>query len=293
MDSPAEQFRAALAAAGVILAADARIVADGQLHRAKTQGDKPGQLSGWYRLHLDEPIAGVGGDWRQGIKVNWCAKRQNALTASERAEIARRIAEDRKRAQGGLEARHRAAAQRAAHIWANSKPADAGHQYLRRKGIGAGIARESRGSLVLPVVGFDGALHGLQFIDEQGQKRFLPGTAKQAHFIPTGGLPDGSRSLWICEGHATASTIQAMRPSVCAIAACDAGNLKAVATEARRRWPALELTICPDFDAVGRQKGREAAEAARARILPPPAEIPEGVTDWNDWAALRREVAHG
>jgi len=44
---------------------------------------------------------------------------------------------------------------------------------------------------------------------------------------------------------------------------------------------------------VGRQKGREAAEAARARILPLPAEVPAGCTDWNDWAALRREVRHG
>jgi len=293
MDNPVEQFRRALAAAGVILAADARIVADGQLHRAKAQGDRAGQLSGWYRLHLDEPIAGVGGDWRKGVSVRWCSKRPGRLTARERQELAARIQRERAEAEQEQERRHRAAAQRAAHIWANSKPADAGHQYLRRKGIGAGIARESRGSLVLPVVGFDGALHGLQFIDEQGQKRFLPGMAKAGHFIPTGGTPDGTRPLWIAEGWATAATLAAMRPAVQVIAALDAGNLRSVATEARRRWPALELTICPDFDAIGIEKGREAAEAARAKILPPPAEIPEGVTDWNDYMALRREVRHG
>ena len=293
MDSPVEQFRAALADAGVILAADVRIVADGQLHRAKTQADKPHQLSAWYRLHLDAPIAGVGGDWRTGARVTWCSKRPERLTPAEREALHQRIEADRRRAQEAQEARHRAAAQRAARVWADSKPADAGHQYLRRKGIGPSIARESRGSLVLPVLDFSGALHGLQFIAPDGSKRFLAGMRKAACFIPTGGLPDGSRPLWICEGHATASTIQAMRPSVCIIAALDAGNLKAVATEARRRWPSLEIVICPDFDAVGCQKGQEAAEAARAKILPPPAEVPAGCTDWNDVAAQRRGVRHG
>jgi len=293
MDSPVEQFRAALASAGVTLAAGVHILPDGKLHRAKTHDDKPGQLSGWYRLHLDAPIAGAGGDWRQGIKVNWCSKRPERLTPAEREALHQRIEDDKRRAQEAQEARHRAAAQRAAHIWANSKPADAGHPYLQRKGIGPGIARQSGGALVLPVVGFDGALHGLQFIAPDGSKKFLPGMAKAAHCIPTGGLPDGSRPLWIAEGWATAATLAALRPSVCVLAALDAGNLRSVAIEARRRWPALELTICPDFDTVGRQKGREAAEAARARILPLPAEVPAGCTDWNDWAALRREVRHG
>jgi len=293
VNNPLVAFQEAMRAAGVFLAADAHILPDGQLHRARAADDKAGALSIWYNFHPDAPASGAAGDWRTGARVTWCSKRPERLSRAEREALHRRIEADRRRAQEAQEARHRAAAQRAAHIWANSKPADAGHQYLRRKGIQPGVARESRGSLVLPVVGFDGALHGLQFIAPDGSKRFISGMAKAGHFIPTGGLPDGSRPLWICEGHATASTIQAMRPSVCIITACDAGNLKAVATEARRRWPALGLVIVPDFDAIGIEKGREAAEAARARILPPPAEIPPDCTDWNDWAALRRGVAHG
>ncbi|MEY2334807.1 hypothetical protein, partial [Acidithiobacillus ferrianus] len=138
-----------------------------------------------------------------------------------------------------------------------SAPAAARHPYLDRKGIAPGIARQSGGALVLPVVDFTGTLHGLQFIDEQGQKRFISGMAKAGHFIPSGGTPSPDRPLWIAEGHATACTLSALQPGVVVIAACDAGNLLSVATEARKRWPALDVVICPDFDAIAARKGRK------------------------------------
>ncbi len=286
-----ESFFNALRSAGVFLAADAHIIPDGQLHRARAADDKAGALSIWYNLHLDTPASGVAGNWKTGARLTWCSKRQSALTASESAEIARRITEDKRRAQEATEARHKDAAAKAIRIWTDAAPASPRHPYLERKGIALGIARQSGASLVLPVVDFSGALHGLQFIDAEGGKRFISGMAKAGHFIPTGGNPEDTRPLWITEGHATAATIQAMRPEVCTIAACDAGNLLSVATEARRRWPSVSLVVCPDFDAIGRQKGQEAAEKARAKILPPPERIPEGATDWNDWANHRREVA--
>ncbi len=289
-----ELFIDALKSAGVFLAADAHIIPDGQLHRARAADDKAGALSIWYNLHLDTPASGVAGNWKTGARLTWCSKRQSALTASERAEIARRITEDKRRAQEATEARHRDAAAKAVRIWKDSAPANPNHPYLLKKQIAPGIARMSRGALVLPVQDFSGALHGLQFIDAEGGKRFISGMAKAGHFIPTGGDPDGTRPPWITEGHATAATIQAMRPNVCTIAACDAGNLLSVAVEARRRWPALDIVVCPDFDAIGTTKGRDAAIAARAHILPPPTVIPSGCSDWNDFATTRRQgVAHG
>jgi putative DNA primase/helicase len=293
MNDPRIEFFNAMRSGGVAPASPSELVADGLLHRHRIDGDKPGSLNGWHVLHLDAPASGAGGSWKTGQRVGWCSKRQSALTASERAEIARRITEDRKRAQEALEARHRAAAERAARIWAGAAPASRNHPYLTKKLIEAGIARQRGDSLVLPVRDFTGALHGLQFIGPDGSKRFLPGMAKAACFTPAGEQPDGIRPLWIAEGFGTASTLAAMRPAVQVIAALDAGNLRSVAVEARRRWPALELVISPDFDAIGIRKGKEAAEAARALILPPPAEVPAGCTDWNDWAALRREVRHG
>jgi putative DNA primase/helicase len=293
-DSPLTAFYDALQAAGVAPASPSALVADGLLHRHRIEGDKPGNLNGWHVLHIDNPASGAGGSWKTGERANWCAKRLQSLIPAERETLRLRIEQDKRRAQAEQEARHRAAAAKAARIWADAAPASASHPYLARKQIPAGIARQSGASLVLPVVGFDRALHGLQFIDEQGGKRFISGMAKAGHFIPTGGRPDGTRPLWIAEGHATACTLGALQPNACAIAACDCGNMQAVAIEARKRWPALDIVICPDFDAVGRQKGQEAAEKARAKILPIPAQVPPGCTDWNDWQAAKRQgVAHG
>ena len=284
-------FFDALADAGIAPSSPSALVADGLIHRHHIEGDNPGSLNGWHVLHLDSPASGAGGSWKAGHSVKWCSKRLSALTASESAEIARRITEDRKRAQVAQEARHKDAAARALRVWNQSQPASPAHPYLVRKGVAPGIARQSGASLVLPVQDFTGQLWGLQFIQPDGSKRFISGMAKKGHFIPTGGHPDGNRPLWIAEGHATAATIQAMRPNVCTIAACDAGNLHGVAIEARKRWPSVSLVVCPDFDAIGTTKGVDAAIAARARLLPPPAMIPEGASDWNDWANHRREVA--
>jgi len=292
MNDFVEQFRNALADAGVILHPSESIRADGVLHRARSADDRPGKLSCWYRLHLDSPIAGAGGDWRTGARLTWCAKRLSALTSAEREALRLRIEQDRRRAQAETERRHRDAAARAARIWANAKPASPAHPYLQRKGIAPGIARESRGALVLPVVDLDKALHGLQFIDEQGGKKFLRDTAKKGHFLPVTGPLDDSRPIYLVEGWATGMTVASMRPSVQVAAAGDAGNLLPLAIAVRERWPNVSLVIAPDFDEVGQAKGHDAAIAARAKILPMPVEIPHGCSDWNDWANYRRGVHH-
>ncbi len=283
------EFFNALQSGGVGPARPSALVADGLLHRHRIEGDKPGSLNGWHVLHLDSPASGAGGSWKAGHSVKWCSKRLSALTASERALLSQRIEQDRKRAQGAQEARHRDAAAKAIRIWTDAAPASPNHPYLLKKQIAPGIARQSGASLVLPVVDFSGALHGLQFIDEQGGKRFISGMAKQGHFIPTGKAPDGTRTLYIAEGWATAATIQAMRPNVCTIAACDAGNLPSVATAARRTWGGVPIIIAPDFDKVGQEKGREACTQVGGHWLPTPADLPTSCTDWNDWRQFQRQ----
>ena len=287
-----ESFRNALSTGGIELAPGQAIIADGRLHRVRLTTDKAGQRAGWYRLHLDNPPAGAGGDWRTGARVNWCAKSQRSLTAKERDELRQRIQREQAERKAEEQARHREAAQRAAWVWNHAQPADARHPYLSRKHLAPGIARQRGASLVLPVLDFGGYLRGVQYIQPDGQKRFIAGMKKAAAWIPAGPRPDGSRSLWIAEGWGTACALQAMRPEVCCVAGLDAGNLASVAIEARKRWPALDIVICPDFDAIGRQKGQEAAEKARARIVPPPADIPPGATDWLDVLNARQGVAH-
>ncbi|MHB8224438.1 hypothetical protein [Acidithiobacillus sp.] len=218
VNNPLVAFQEAMQAAGVFLAADTHITPDGQLHRARAADDKAGALSIWYNFHPDAPASGAAGNWRTGARLTWCGKRLQALTSVERETLRLRIEEDKRRAQVATEARHRDAARRALRVWNDSAPAAARHPYLDRKGIAPGIARQSGASLVLPIVDFIGQLRGLQFIDAEGQKRFISGMAKAGHFIPSGGTPSPDRPLWIAEGHATACTLSALQPGVVVIA---------------------------------------------------------------------------
>ncbi|WP_308389692.1 toprim domain-containing protein [Acidithiobacillus sp. AMEEHan] len=293
MNDPRLELFHTLQAAGVAPASPAELVPDGNLHRHHVEGDRRGTRNGWHVLHLDPPASGAGGSWKTGARVNWCAKHFRTLNHVELAILRRRIEQERATAQTEREAQHYEAAKRGAWVWKHARPAARNHDYLRRKGLEPGIARQRGDALVLPVLDFPGYLRGVQYIRPDGQKRFLSGMKKAGAFIPVAEKPDGKLQLWIAEGWATACALQALRPLVCVIAGLDAGNLQAVATEARRRWPALDIVLCPDFDSVGLRKAREAAERARAKILPPPAEIPPGCTDWNDFMASRRQgVTH-
>ncbi len=283
-------FRSALADAGVILHPSEGIRADGVLHRARSADDKPGRVSCWYRLHLDSPVAGAGGDWRQGISTRWTAKRQTLMSAAERIELARRIERERAEHQAEQEARHRDAAAKAARIWASAAPANPNHAYLLKKQIEPGISRQRGDMLILPVTGFDGDLRGVQTISPTGEKRFTKGMYKQGAFIRTDGMPSPDTRLLICEGWATAQTLAALSPGAVVLAALDAGNLQAVAVEARRRFPLIDLVVAADADPVGLEKAKAAATASRAKWIWPrfPKDAPAGLSDFNDWACWRK-----
>ena len=77
---PIEHFRLAIAAVGI--EAPDSINANGAIHRFNTNGRR-GDDSGWYMLHTDGIAAGAFGCWRTGLQSTWCAKSDNAMTATE------------------------------------------------------------------------------------------------------------------------------------------------------------------------------------------------------------------
>lgn len=183
------------------------------------------------------------------------------------------------------------AADRARRLWARTLPADPAHPYLARKRIQARTARRMGESLVLPVMDLDGRIHSLQFIDAAGGKKLLTGGRMAGNLIPVAGRMPGASRVLICEGWATGCTLADIEPDALVLAAIAAGNLRAVAVEARRRWRDAEIVVCCDRDPAGIRYGRAAAIAAGALVAAP--EFPEGAegTDYNDLACWLAE--HG
>ena len=93
--------------------------------------------------------------------------------------------------------------------------------YLDRKGLaprrGAFLAKDGK-TTCIPAVDADGKLWSMQYIQEDGTKRFAKNSRKEGCFHPVGGM-DALRTapaIVIAEGYATAGSISdaiVMRPS--------------------------------------------------------------------------------
>ena len=147
--------------------------------------------------------------------------------------------------QAELAARAREEAER---ILASAVPTPSTHPYLQAKGIQLhGLMVDAEHRLVIGLRDIDGAVHTVQRIDAQGNKRFLAGGAKADHFAVIGDWDEDTQNLLVCEGWATGASIhEAVGEPV--IVAFDAGNLQRVARVLRQRYLAIDITIVADND---------------------------------------------
>jgi putative DNA primase/helicase len=282
-------FRAAMADAG--LSTEDEIVADGKLHRFDVEGDRRGSENGWYVLYIDEHPAGAFGSWKTGEKQTWTAKVDRKLTGAERKQLEKRITEQRKVRDEEEKRVQAEAKKRAEDIWRDSGPVQR-HAYLERKAIRPFAIRVSRDNLVVPLRSGDGALHSLQFIDPDGNKRFLSGGRVEGCYTTIATTGSSLEVLCICEGYATGVSIH-QATDLPVIVAFNAGNILPVAKELRKKYPDSRIVICADNDQwtagnPGIKYGTEAAQAIGARLSFPEfkhASDTNRLTDFNDLAS--------
>ena len=285
-----QTFRDRLAAAGLVVET---LEADGVLHRCGTI-DKPRELDGAYKAHLDEPASLWWRNWRTGDEGTHTLKAEKEMSRAERKALKERIEAARRGAEAEQAGRFAAAASRASQIWSLAPPATDAHVYLRRKGVRSfGLRVASDGRLIVPVLdAFDDRGQSLQYIAANGEKRFLSGgkTAGGCFALRAkDGRVDGP--LLICEGYATAASLR-MATGHAVIMAFNAGNLESVARTIRQRFPEREIVLCADNDEGGEKPdgtpfnpGVEAARKAAAAVGGKLAICPliEGKkTDFND-----------
>ena len=257
--------------------------------------DKPGTRKGSYQLRIDPDGFATG--WfrshREGITHPFHSKAARKSTPEERAEWKRRAEQARRDAQAAQESREAAAASRATRLWDRASKAGS-TAYSTRKSIRLNGARVMGDTIVVPIR--RGAeIVSLQFIAEDGSKKFLKEGGMEGSYFSLATGKDDLGHILIAEGYATACTIrQALEmPVICAF---NAGNLPHVAKAIRSKYPDAVITFFADNDQwrtnqkgepenLGLIKAQEAAVAiGGARVLAPnvPHDHPERPTDWND-----------
>lgn len=303
--SPEEEFGETLREAGFRLEQDP--VMDGKFRRAPVEGDKRGELSGAYKGFLDGHPAGFWENFRAGTRNTWAAGRrpggrgragttptevENAKGATE-AKLELREEQRREQAAEALQVALRA--------WKAAKPirSSDGLGYLTRKGVGAlgGIRVDKRRAILVPVMNEAGELQTIQWIAEDGTKRFKKDVPLAGgRLVLTPGAVSAARAagrplvVIVVEGYATGATV-ARHTEGLVVVAFNAGNLERVAVSLRRAHAEAVVIIAGDNDVraeaasrpnVGAVKAAAAAAAVNGYVLLPPLGGAAQGSDWND-----------
>lgn len=249
---------------------------DGKVHRFCTSGKKGD--SGWYIVFSDGVPAGRFGDWRTGIEVSFRADIGRPLTMVEEMANTRRMVEARALREEEEKRKHELAANTVEHIWSGGMHAEAEHSYLKKKGIYSHGARVTGdGRLMLPLFNEEGKLSSIQYIGEDGDKKYHAGGATSECYWSLG---EPGKIIYIAEGFATAATIFE-NTNEHTIVAYSASNLVPVTRIIREKFGAMqEIVIVADNDVsgVGQKYADQASAKYGAKVI-----IPPEIGDANDY----------
>lgn len=273
MTDAISQFRDAIRAAGL---EPPEVIEPGKMHRFAGEGKRNSNTAGWCKL-FDDGRGGCFGDWSTGLSDSWHESSSKPLSQEEQERRRKQVKMVQEEARAQRDKQYAEAKQKANATWDEASPANDDYPYLARKGINAHGAKLSGNSLLIPIR-INGEITSLQYINSEGEKRFLAGGAiKGGSFLI--GMIKNAEALCIAEGFATAVSIHEAT-GLPVVVAFNAGNLESVAIAMKKRHPDLELIICADNDEVGTAKANKACSAVDGRIA---IAIGEG-NDFNDMA---------
>jgi putative DNA primase/helicase len=294
---PRAEFAEVLRSIGGIVEGEHPIM-DGKGHRLGTEKDKRGEAAIFYRAYLDGVPNGYAENNRTKEVKRWKARGQG-LSAEQRSELLADVEKKRHERHRQEQERFEATANRLVNeIQSLSLSGVEKTSYHEAKGIeplaGAPVRH---GDLLVPGYDLEGKLWTIQYIKEDGTKRFAKDSRKHGcfHVVGAANAAEGLQKLAnspviaIAEGYATAATV-AKYGNVPAVAAFDSGNLLAVATALHERWPDKGIVIAGDDDHKlennpGRAKASEAAQAMGGIAVFPNSSVEQrekGMTDFND-----------
>ena len=291
------QFRDFLANNGYEPDPKKGLVTDGSVGRAYINIGNQRKLVGWYQAWLDQssPFGRIG-DYRVSADqptATW--KPENSqnyrMTKEQKAEIE----ELRRQAEVKSQEKYTQAAQRSQSIWDQCEEVEK-HPYLERKQVlSYGLRKDKHDNLVIPLKDGQGTIVGLQYISDEGEKRFLTGSKKSGSFFLLGReIFNATDTLNYAEGYATAASIYADR-SQPVVVAFDAYNLIKVAEVMYQYFPNHKHIFVADNDDsnTGENEAKKAASYIQKSGGYAEVQMPETKGDYNDHAteeALEGEV---
>ncbi|HAU4231590.1 TPA: DUF1738 domain-containing protein [Legionella pneumophila] len=299
---PEDEFKAALINLGAIVSGEHPIM-DGKPHRISTEGDKNGEKAGFYVAHLDGIPAGYIKNNRTGAELNWKCKGY-ILTDEQKARLKAEALEHQQTRQRELDTKQKSTSLRLQQKLSMMTEAVEPTPYMQTKGIQNhyGVYTDNKKQLTcIPATDCEGTLWTIQYIAEDGTKRFAKDSKKEGCFHVLGGLNRLADApvIVIAEGYATAATIKEATKLPAIVSAFDSGNLKPVAKALRDKFPNIPIIVASDDDKhleltkginPGKEKGSEAANSVNGFMILPtfaPGEQlsnPRQFSDFNDLA---------
>jgi phage/plasmid primase-like uncharacterized protein len=302
--TPREEFADALRSIGCVVTGEHPVM-DGAKHRISVEGEKHTEKagSGFYVGHLDGHPAGYMKNNKTGVEQKWKSKGYS-LDPEGKAQLAAEAAEKLQVRAAEQERLHEQTAQRIGDRMKNLVPVVEPTPYMKDKGIVpmAGVFTDRAGrETFIPASDANGKQWSVQYVQEDGTKRFAKNSRKEGCCHVVGGMNALARApaIVIGEGYATAVSLsQALGTAT--VAAFDSGNLPAVAKALHEKFPHKPIVIAGDDDKhleatqganPGRKKAEEAAASVGGKAVFPifaPGELaqdPKGFTDFNDLAA--------
>ncbi|SET69885.1 putative DNA primase/helicase, partial [Nitrosomonas marina] len=201
-------------------------VMDGLSHRIKVEGDKPGEKSGFYVVHMDGHPAGYFNNHRTKAEIRWKAKGYS-LTEAQKGAFAAQVAIRQQERKAELQVQYVKVAQAIKELLTIAPQAHVDHPYLQDKNARPnglkvvphntdGLPQDSiikicqnrqavksvrdehpdslvfvAGDLLLPIYDTQEKLWSAQTIQPNGTKLFVAGSQKEGHFLVVGGNKQG------------------------------------------------------------------------------------------------------
>jgi phage/plasmid primase-like uncharacterized protein len=251
---PRAEFAAVLREIGAMVEGEHPIM-NGEAQRIPAVNDKRGELTIFYVAHEDGVPNGYAENNRTKQIIRWKATGQH-LSPEAKADLAAQAEQKRYARKQAERELYEATAKRLAEEQQLNISGVDPTEYHKAKQIEVTPGASARnGDVLVPGYDVEGKLWTMQYIKEDGTKRFAKDSRKHGCFHVVG-APNGAAALQkialspvvvIAEGYATAATI-AKQGKVTALAAYDSGNLLPVATSLRQRYPDKAIVIAGDDD---------------------------------------------